>query len=422
MAEPKDSKDAKDPKDSKEEKGSAPAAKAGVDIKHVTGEMDINYDVGTYELSVEVSVFLGDTALKNRQVEIRDGIKTIASGVTDNRGIVHLAVQGKLEKKEFNKQFRICLVGTPEERTITIPLPDKSKGSGDNDPETLAIYRYHDKQGNFRILVRILKAKGSGIIAPFSTWYKGVRTDYKTNKHGMFDFPISGVCRGDDEQILVFVDGIEEKAKLRIHYPDKKPSYRDEEKWFINTNNGRALILMAMVLIFWIGIFLSIDTPVITPDIFRNTATGLSAAEQSFNESARLADSTLIIQPHQIAGSIPDKVWIFGIIFSILAVFYFILSWREEIFDGIESGFERIIDKNSDKANDPIVERWMKYFGMMHKVGRQQIKVTDTDNSSAAAESDKGGHPSLGTLFKLDLMSDVLVEIVPAIFKKIFGK
>lgn len=413
------------PKDSKDEKGSAPAAKAQVEIKTVVSMMDINYEAGKYEMPVEVSVFLGNQALGSKQVEIRDGIKVIANGVTDNRGVVVLTVQGKLENKEVGKQFRVCLIGTPEETIISVTLPDKNKVSGDNDPDNLAIYRYHDKQGNFRILVRILKAKGAGVVAPFSTWFKGVRSDHQTDENGMFDFPISGVCKGDDEQLLVFVNGVEEKAKLRIHYPDKKPSYRDKENWLISTNNGRAIILAAMVIIFWIGIFFSIGIPAITPDSFRNKDTGLSAAEKFYNESAQIADKTAMIQRHEIAGSIPDKLLIFGIIFSILAVFYFILSWREEIFDGIESGFERIIDKNSDKVDDPVVERWMKYFGMMHKVGGPQIKVTSTGNPSdaAAPESGKGGgHPSLGTLFQLDLMSEVLVEIVPAVFKKVFGK
>lgn len=396
-------------------------AKPQLEIKTVVGTIKADPDAGTYKLSVEVSVFMGGRPLSNRQVEVREKLRVVTNGLTDNRGVLVLKIAGELKDKATDKQFRICLIGTTEEVIITAVVPGKHQVAGSNDPESLSIYRYHDKQGNFRILVRILKAKGAGLIAPFSIWFKGQRTDYETDKNGLFSFPVSPVCEGDDEQLLAFANGIEEKAKLRIYYPKRKENFRNKPNWIISTNNGRALIFMAVVIIFWLGIFFSIDSPVISPDLFRDSETGLSAAEKFYNESAKIADSTVMIRPREISGSISDNLWILGSVFSVIAIFYFILSWREEVLEGIEMGLEKIIDRNSDRADDPVIEKWMKHFGMMSQVG--SAKITGVSNSTTPVqESGSGGHPSLGTLFKLDLMSDILVEIMPAIFKKIFGK
>ena len=69
----------------------------------------------------------------------------------------------------------------------------------------------------------------------------------------------------------------------------------------------------------------------------------------------------------------------------------------------------------------------MKHFGMSHKVKRSPVNATSSNSVPAQTQvqdpaDNEGGHPSIATLFKLDLLSDVLVTLVPAILRKVFGK
>lgn len=432
MAEPKDSKDAKDPKDSKEEKGSAPAPKAQMEVKPVLGDLTLNYDESKYEMPVEVSAFFGGRSLKNRQIEIRDNVTVIASGVTDNRGVVLLTIKGKLKDKEQSKQFRVCLVGTIEESTISINLPSKEKKElTDKDPESLSLYRYHDGCGNIRIFVRILRAGGVGLATTVVIWYKGQKTEYNTDTNGVVDFSLSPLCEGEDNELTAFVSGIEERAKLHIKRPVRRANFFETEHWLYRTNNGRGLIFLAVAVLFWVLVIVKgfFSAPIISGDLFRDSDSGLSSAEQFYNKSAAIANQQSVIPqsvipPHDVSSTIPDTVIFLGIAFSIFAIVYFIFSWREEIMQGVEEGIEKIIDKNHSRSDDPALEKWVKYFGIKHVVKNPKIQVVNPVNATVVAEtagSGNSGHPSLATLFQLDLMSDILVEIVPKVIKNIFG-
>jgi hypothetical protein len=114
--------------------------------------------------------------------------------------------------------------------------------------------------------------------------------------------------------------------------------------------------------------------------------------------------------------------WGWLLIITILVLIYAIFSLREEIAEGVEDGFERLFDKSYSKAGDPFFERVAKFVGS-YKVARRNpptvTQPTTTAPSSTPSASDSG-HPSLATLFKLDLLSDIVVSVVPAIFRRIF--
>jgi hypothetical protein len=83
------------------------------------------------------------------------------------------------------------------------------------------------------------------------------------------------------------------------------------------------------------------------------------------------------------------------------------------------------LSKDHDRASDPRLEKWMKYYGMMHVVKNNPVATAinpAVTTVTEPAKEEKGGHPSLMTLFQLDLLSDVMVRILPAIGKKLAGK
>jgi hypothetical protein len=413
------------------------------DINLIPDSVQVDQKTGTYKLSIECLVTVNNIAIAGKIIQVKIGIAVKQNLTTDANGLAIYKTKGNLDDEDQNISFRFCLAGSADEKTTSVTIPkieaiQQTKTiSTDKDPESLTIYRHRDKQGNFSVLVRILKAGGAGISTPFTVWYKGNRFDYKTDRIGVFDFKVTPpVRRGEDENLQVFASsGIAEGAKIRIHRPIIKANYKKTPHWLIKTNNGRALIFSGVTVLFWLIIFLSLSSPIISPNLFRDQKTGLSAAESFYNESVRMADSLSataitpkMIQPQEDMPSlIPSNIWIFGLVFTVFASIYFLLAWREEVMAGIESGLERIVDKNSDKANDPTIERWMKHFGMMHRVGGNKMKMITTTapapaTAIAPAPSPSSEHPSISTLFTLDLVSDTLVEIVPAILKKIFGK
>ncbi len=373
------------------------------------GEVRINDTGDRYSVPVEITIHPIDSFFS--KIEIKDGVEVIAVANTDNEGKAVFNLKGDLSEEEITKTFRVRLIGVIKEGSITISLPAKKNNVDLNNPETLTAYRYHDKHGNFRVLVRVLGEKGLGNKFSFSTWFKGERKNYTTDKHGFRDFSLPHIQRGENEKIIISADGIEENASLRVDYPEEAINFKDRDNWLITTNNGRAIIALAVVAIFWLVLFFSINVPLISPHIF-NAHPSLTPSEAFYG-----AAPTTTLSNHFV-----DNIIIVGILFSIFSIIYFILSWREEVMAGIEEGIEAIINKDSNRVSDPRLERWMNHFGMISRARTSTINVHNVGAGEEGKEKDKkSGHPSLGTLFQLDLISDALVEILPRILKKIFN-
>lgn len=374
-----------------------------------------------------------DTAIcPNQKIALMKGAAQIEEKMTDGNGRATFVVVEHLAKAEKTVLYRVVLPGLTDEVEANAIIPAKESKKVDNDPEDLILTRYHDGHGKFVVTVRVLKAEGYGIKIPGKIFYQGDYHDFITDDAGEYLFTVPGtIDEGDDFPLSATVSGIANDATVRIKRRIKKPSFREEENWLITTNNGRGFLLLGTMLIIWLFIITRalIISPLISSDLFRSHETGLSSAEVLFNKSASQVDKTLVIEPKDLRHQIPSSVYFWIFLCSILSVVYALLSWREEIMDGIEDGIELILDRNHGRAEDPALERWMKHFGISHRVKKAPVTVfsaPDPANPSPAPQAqntvDVQGHPSLATLFKLDLLSDTLVTIVPAIMKKLFGK
>jgi len=387
-------------------------------------ELKVDSTNNTFNLLVECSVFSDGKAVAAQQILVREGVNIKQTGTTDINGSYLAALNGTLTKAEQNKSFRFCLAGLADEAEVTVSIPAETpKPKTSNDPESTSLYRYHDGQGNFRIFARVLREKGYGIAHSITFLYKGQEVNRKTNNRGETTFNIPGVVkRGEDNELLAVVDGIKEVAKVKIRRPAAKKHFRKQKKWLFTTNNGRGILLLTISLLFWLFVIWHgfASSPIISADCFRDSS-GLSTAEQSYNEAANLVGYGQI-KPHlDVPFSIPGFVFVIAIPFTFFAFFYMVSSWREEIFVGIEEGINKIVDRDHDRIDDPRLEKWMKYFGMKHTIRNPKVQVSTTSTTAEASTAELPGHPGLATLFQLDLMSDVLVAIVPKIFKNVFG-
>jgi hypothetical protein len=321
-------------------------------------------------------------------------------------------------------------------------LPTTETKKQDNDPESLVLRRYHDGAGNFRVKIRVLNYHGIGLLVPINVWYKGVSTPLTTDDQGDAFFDVPGkVIPGKEYELIASVSGVAQDAKLMIKRRKTLKKVKMFSRCWRKTNNGIAFILLLAVIATWV-ITLSTSgngQPIINPNLFRDE-TGLSKSEQYYNKSvavviASVSDSTYLIKKSNVGSCGWDKPEIgifirYGIliIVTIIVLIYSVFSLREEIGAGIEEGVEKLFDKDYAKAGDPAFERLAKLAGSYHVARTPKIIVegeaneqnSEGENEPAKENSNNSGHPGLATLFRMDLLSDALITIVPFILKKIF--
>jgi len=112
---------------------------------------------------------------------------------------------------------------------------------------------------------------------------------------------------------------------------------------------------------------------------------------------------------------------LFVSIFSVVSVIYSALSLREEIAEGIREGIAASFHATAARADDPRYEKIAKLagiYGAAHKSRKITTVNTEGNNSQNLKEND--GHHNLATFFSIGLLSDFIVEIIPAIFRRMF--
>jgi hypothetical protein len=392
---------------------------------------------GTYSLSFLVNVLEENLPMKNQRVALREGISQLTEIKTDNNGNVTFNVKGNLGNTEKEITYRFFLTGFGDnvEQNVTIPAAETKKT--DTDPETLVLRRYHDGKGNFRVKARVLSFHGVGMSMPISIWYMGVMHSLKTDKAGdvVFDVP-NKIKPGKEYQLVASVSGIAEEAKIGIKRRKTLKKVKLFSRCWWKTNNARALIACTFVFILWISTLSFAGTgnskPIINADLFRN-ASGLSNVEERYNRAVAIADKTFMIAPSK-SGNFgwdhPGILCWYGILIIVagLVSVYSVFSLREEIAAGAEEGIEKLFDKDYAKAGDPAFEKLAKFIGS-YQVARSPKIIVEGEangqnfgvgNEPTKETSENSEHPSLGTLFRMDLLGNALVTIIPFILKKIF--
>ncbi len=357
--------------------------------------------------------------------------KEVSRNTSASDGFLEYKTSYCLSDKKQTIEFEVFLKESTEKASATIELPEKSVSKTDksdsDDPQKVILVRLHDGNGNFRVFVRVLKAKGYGLSTPVDLLTRTEKYTVKTNERGVaiWDFPCV-VAPGDDQEIKAVVNGIENHAKLRIRRlrsrVDRPEAF--SARWWLGTNNGRAFILMCLAGIFWIAAFIiGIGQPLVHPNLFRGED-GLSRQEIMYNQVMAQGEETFVIQPTNSPGHNHHWVWKTALILTFVSLIYGPLSLREEIAEEVSLAVEGMLDNDYAQSGDPWFERLVAWTGS-YAVARNvapKISVAAVDSDAKEnVSANSGNKENVWSKLPVHLASSALLKIVPAIFRAMFA-
>jgi len=357
--------------------------------------------------------------------------KEVSRNTSADDGFLEYKTSYSLSGKKQTTEFEVFLKESTEKASATIDLPEKSVSKTDksdsDDPQKVILVRLHDGEGNFRVFVRVLKAKGYGLSTTVDLLTRTEKYTVKTNSRGVAVWNFPGiVAPGDDQEIKVVVNGIENHAKLRIRrlrsHIDRPEAF--SARWWLGTNNGRAFILMCLAGIFWIAAFIiGIGQPLIHPNLFRGED-GLSKQEVLYNQVMAQGGETFVTQPVKSPGHWHHGVWIIATILTVCFLVYGPLSLREEISEEVSLAVEGMLDNDYAQSGDPWFERLVAWTGS-YAVARNATPKISVAAVDSDAEGNASGSPeqkeNVWDELPVHLVSSALLKIVPAIFRAMFA-
>lgn len=387
-----------------------------------TAPVEIKVVVGTiatgptgYTCKLEICVIRGGVVMALKGVRVKKGIAVINSGTTDSNGewVYEHPEQLSEAGKTVSLQFRAD--GEVAEATATFTLPAVATTTGKDDPESITLTRHHDDAGIFSVFVRVLKTCGVGMATTVEIFADGIKHRKRTNNQGncVWKFP-RVIDEGESAKVTATVSGIEDPACLplrRSHARSVGPN-RFSKKWWFCTNNGRAVIFLTMMVVFWLlALIVGWGDPLFNPP-----QTELSTQQLLHNQLVETINPDYVVKPEVSQGNWQKNFWLFTFLWSISALIYAILSLREEVAEGLREGFERLIDRPYVKAGDPLIDRIMSWSGAQGVARKAPAKTSDgTDGATETKE-----RISFRRLFETSLLSDIIVEVIPKVFARIF--
>jgi hypothetical protein len=183
-----------------------------------------------------------------------------------------------------------------------------------------------------------------------------------------------------------------------------------------------------MAVILWFRCFsIGWGDPILNPP-----ATELSVQQQMYNEVVLSVNPDLIIRPEVSKGNWQKYFWFFSFLWTIFSFVYALLSPREEIIEGFRNGVDKIIDKlrqTSDTASDPLIDKLIAW-SQTHARARAQKQpkatiATTTTGTEATTETEAPKTKKALTfwdVFKSDMISEIIIDLIPPIFKAAFKK
>jgi hypothetical protein len=169
---------------------------------------------------------------------------------------------------------------------------------------------------------------------------------------------------------------------------------------------------------FWIwAICLGVGQPLFHQNWFRNDD-GFSKQELVYNQTMETAFPEQIhpVRPTEVSGHWHHWIWKTAFILTLIFFIYGPLSLREEIAEEFGIVVERLRDRDYVQAGDPWFEKLVAWSGA-YAVARHKEPVVSSADSSAPAPAHKS---TMWSEFPVHLLSDAVVEFVPAIFRAMF--
>lgn len=404
-----------------QEQGQTQKKKVITEIKTITGE--ITAAQNHFVIPIEVKVVRDGQAIPQRTVRIKRGIVNITNFTTDNNGEYIYTHKEPLSSAEQTISLRFLLTEVDAaEAMIEFTLPSTSRQQQKDDPEKITLCRHHDGNGKFTLFVRTLKTGGIGIEVPVVIEAEGVQKTITTDDQGNAKFDFGNEIRilnpGEVVEVRAKVSGIEDPAviKLRRRRASISKPATFSKPWF-GTNNGRSVIFLGVMVVLWL---LCIVIGYGDPLIGQPTRT-LSEQQIFYNQTAKLANPDFVIAPKEgildiFLDSAKKYIHFLAMIWSIFAIIYAPLSLREEIFEGLQEGFEKIVDRSYVQAEDPFIQRLMAWSGARGVATRKGGIIV-----KEGEKGEKVVKPTFWEHFRSDLLSDFIMEILPGIFRKMIS-
>jgi len=427
-------------------KPAAPAADSTADSsktpkREIKLEQEVKLDQANnkFQVIIDCLVTFDDVAVVDQEVIVREKTTVKSSGRTNQNGVMTYSYDGILSDQAQDIKLRFCLGGFSYERLAEVQVPpitpEGRRAAVDKDPETLVLSRYNDGKGNFRVQARVLRHLGVGLKTRVNIWYRGISKDVETNGEGIAVYKVPGtLAPGEAFPLQASVSGIAEPARVKIIRPNDPPDHSRETffQHYFCTNHGLSLVILMMSFSLWAFCFIvGPGEPLINSSTFRNQDAGLSQEEIRYNAIVSTANGNSSVQQVSSAAIISSPEnnhrwqrdwWKAAVILTFIAVFYFIVVRSEDFVEGCREGLEKMFDHSYAKAGDPAFEKLVKWAGTYSVSHRRHNpgEIIVSQSGEPTAGTSVGARPTLSELFSLDLLSDVLVNVVPSVVKKIF--
>lgn len=292
-----------------------------------------------------------------------------------------------------------------------------------NDPVELQLLKSQQPDGKFNIFARVLNIADKGLSKrEISFICEGKRWTADTDKQGNTDCPLNPLTApadGKELRLSAFVSGIRDLTVMHIiKRVVKTPAQIAKDK----RNNTRAKVFFVTMLALWlvslaIALFFGLGRPLV--DYSKTT---LSEQQAFFNSLPNVKGTEREIKPDQAPGDQWQKPFFLGVLlWTAFSLIYGLLSCREEVTEAFRQGMEKLIDLryNSSSARDPLFQRLLAFSGHL-----RTARIRETPTSAAAGSTPSAAAPigknTFWELFRSDLVSDFVTNVLPGILKAIF--
>lgn len=350
--------------------------------------------------------------------------------------------------------------GTPPASTATTtpapPIPTASPSAlvtikpakiKETDPVELQVLKSRLPNGQFNLFARVLNIADKGLNKKQVVFIReGDQLAATTNSQGdtacPFN-PLTAPADGSKLNVTAHMSGIRDLTLMHIvQRVVKTPAQIAKDaannrraKWFLLATLALWLLCAFVIIPVW-----GFGKPWIDPQKFSLIPhpTELTEEQVAYNNLPGVKGTYLEIKPPRSAPStVPTGKWqkpVFALVllWSVFSVFYAILSIREEVTEAFRRGVDKIVDRHyaTASARDPLFQRILAFSGHLKSIRRPEVMdITPPATTTVAATAAAGATtPAVGgakntfwELFRSDLLSDFLTEVVPEIFKALLA-
>lgn len=303
---------------------------------------------------------------------------------------------------------------TPAAPTTPATPAPATKLTDLEDPVELQLFKSQKPDGTFSLFARVLNIMDKGLkkLSIIFT-LEGIQVTAITDDQGDASFPnpLTAPADGKELKVSAHISGIRHFSVAHIlKRVEKTPAQKAKD--LANNKRARKFILAAASL--WlvcllVALFFGLGNPLVN---FNQTS--LSEQQKFFNNSASVKGTSLEIHldSSEFLGTWQKPLFLTVLIWTIFSIFYGILAFREEVVEEFRRGIGKLTDKyyNTSSARDPLLERLLAFSGNLTSA-RRPTSTTGTTEPATVAKA------TFWQLFRSDLLSDLLIEIVPGIFR-----